>query len=130
MAASEIMRARQRNNLLVVEAHPIEDESDVICSLCAIGQPAPRWQLAVVDKICPAAFPFHLRPAHLFDRDHSSKCPEVRVCYPRELCLYGFEEGSGVLQAGIGRVATLCLVTHAGTVGAASVGQGTVRAGG
>lgn len=45
----------------------------------------------------------------------------VAVCDPRVLLLDGLEEDAGVLEACIGRVATLSLVAHTRAVGAAGV---------
>lgn len=46
------------------------------------------------------------------------------------LCFYGFEENAGVLEAGVGGVATFGLIAHSSAVGAAGVCFFIVGAGG
>lgn len=74
--------------------------------------------------------PLDVRAPHLFDGDDAGECPQVGIGDPGMLLLDGLKEDASVLQAGIGRVAALGLVTHAGAVAAAGVGLGVVGAGG
>jgi hypothetical protein len=130
MAPAEIMRPAQRHNLLIAKAHAGKHVSDVIRALRAVGQPAARRQLRVVDVVRPAAPPGDFWAAHLAHRDGAGERPEVGVGEPGVGGLHGLEEAAGVLEAGVGGVAAFGFVAHAGAVGAAGVGFGVVGAGG
>lgn len=127
---AQVVPARQRDDLLVGEAHAVEDEAQVFGALRAIGQTAARGHLGVIDEIGPAGLPGDFGAAHLLDRGHASEGPQVRVCDPVVAFFDGFEEGAAVLQTGVGGVATLGFVAHTGAVGAASVGVDIIGAGG
>jgi hypothetical protein len=45
VAAAEVVRARERHNLLVVEAHAVEDVPQVVGGLRGVGQAAARRQV-------------------------------------------------------------------------------------
>ena len=82
MPPPQVMRPAQRHNLLIREAHTVEDEPDVVRPLRAVRQPASRRQLAVVDEIRAAWLPGDFRAAHFFYGDCAGEGPEVCVGYP------------------------------------------------
>lgn len=75
MAATEIVRSGQCDNLLIIEAHSVEDVSDVVLSLGAIGQSPSRWQQAIIDEIGAAGFPLDVWAVHCLDCHYAGERP-------------------------------------------------------
>ena len=130
MAPPQIMCSGQSYDLLVGEAHAVENMADVVRSLGAVWQATSRWKLGVINEICASWCPQNLRAAHCLHRHATRQRPHVRVGYPRVLLLDGLEEDAGMLQAGIGRVASLGFIAHAGAIRAACIGLEIVGTGG
>ena len=62
MAPAQGMRATQGYNLLVVEAHSVEDVPEVGWALGSIRQAAVRRALGLIVNILPARAPWDVRP--------------------------------------------------------------------
>ncbi|KAJ6151552.1 hypothetical protein N7470_007149 [Penicillium chermesinum] len=57
MASAQVMSTCQGDDLLIVESHAVEDESQVVCALCTVGQPTTGRYLTVVYEIGAASLP-------------------------------------------------------------------------
>lgn len=75
MTPAEVMCAAQCYDLLVAEAHPVEDVSDMVTTLGAIWQSSSWWKFGVVHVICAATLEIDVWSAHLLDRDHRAEDP-------------------------------------------------------
>lgn len=78
VASAEVVGAREGDNLLVIEAHAVEDVAKVVLSLRAIGQAATGGQHAVVGKVGAACLPGNVGPAHGLDCDDATERPDWR----------------------------------------------------
>jgi len=129
VAAAERVSAKQGDDLLVVEAHAIEDVADVVLALCGIGQAAIGRAGLVISSVPAARAPRDLRSAHLLDGHNAGQRPEVGVSEGRELLLDGLQQVASKAQAGIGAVAALGIEAHAGAIRAAGFADFVVGAG-
>lgn len=121
VGTSEGVSANERNNLAVIEAHTVEDVTDVLLLLAAVGEPAVRSAGAEV-LVGPARPPGDGRATQLLDGAGAGQGPEVGVGDPWELGLDGLEEITGVVEAGIGAVVGFRGESHSRTVAASSAG--------
>jgi len=106
VAATESVRARERDNLLVVETHAVEDTAEVVVALGTVGQTTVRRAVAHI-AIRAARTPLDVWTTHLLDGACSGEGPKVGVRDPRELLLDRLEEVAGGLEAGIRSVVAL-----------------------
>jgi hypothetical protein len=86
--------AAQRDDVLVVEAHPVEDLAQVLRALRRVGQPPVRRAargLRVGSVGAPERVG-HLRPAHELDRLAAGQRPQVGVRHRRVLLLDALEQ--------------------------------------
>ena len=128
MAPPQRVRAAQRHNLAVVEAHAPKDRAEVVLSLGAVGQAAVGGAEADV-AVRPPRPPGDGGALHLLDRRRTGQRPQIRVRDPRELCFDWLEEVAGGFQPCVRAVVAFGGEPHRGTVGAAGVGGDVVGAG-
>lgn len=83
MAAAQGVRARQGDNLPVVEAHAAEDGAEVRLVLGAVGE-APVGRAHGDVAVCAAGAPGDGGALHLLDGADAGEGPEVRVGDPGE----------------------------------------------
>ena len=130
MAPPQRVRAAQRHDLAVVEAHAArEDGAEVLCALRRVREARLLARAAAVGKVGAPGSPLDLRAAHLLDGDGARERVEVGVRQPRELLLDGLEQRARDREAGVGAVRGLGVEAHGGAVAASAVGLGVVRAG-
>lgn len=129
VAAAESVGAGESDDVLVVEAHAVEDGAQVVVALGAIRQAAVRSAVADV-AVLAAGAPVDVGAAHLLDGAAGGESPQVGVGDPGEGLLHGLEEVASSDQTGVGAVVALRRETHGGTVGAAGAGLLVVGAGG
>lgn len=78
VAPPERVRPRKRDNLLIVETHPVKDVPQVVLILVAIGEAAVGS--AVFGKtVLASRTPGYLGTSHLLYRADAGEGPEVRV---------------------------------------------------
>ena len=121
VAAAEGVGARQSDNLLVVEAHAVEDVAEVVGALSGVGQTAVGGASNGL-AVATARTEGDDGTLHLLDGGDATEDPEIGVGEPRELGLDGLEEVAGGEQAGVGAVVGLGGEAHGGTVAATSSG--------
>mmetsp|Transcript_8056 Transcript_8056/g.19189 ORF Transcript_8056/g.19189 Transcript_8056/m.19189 type:complete len:216 (-) Transcript_8056:113-760(-) len=141
MAGAQAMGTAQSHDLLVVEAHSVEDQPEVRCRLvraahvCA-GQAAILAGWAVPGRallrslVLPAGCERHLLATHLFDGNAGGINPEVRIRDRRELLLHRLQKILRHLQPRIGPPAEFRLKAHGGPARPASFRRLAVGAGG
>ena len=84
MAAAESVSTAEGNDLLIVEAHSVEDVTDVLGALGSIGKTAvgSAGREVTVSTAGPVR---NLRSQHLLDGADTTEDPEIRVGDPGEL---------------------------------------------
>lgn len=118
VASAQGVRAREGDNLLVVETHAVEDVAQMAVLLAGIRQPAVARHEGSV-AVGAARSPCDGGTLHLLDGGDAGEGPEVRVGDPGELLLDGFEEVSGGLETCVGAMVAFWCEAHGGTIGAA-----------
>lgn len=141
MAPAQCVRAGERDDLLVVEAHAIKDVADVLRRLllavvarvragqAAVGREAlvllGRRRLERVATTRPEA---NGGPAARLDSEHTGVHVQVGIRYVRVRALHRLEQRTRVLQAGVAAVFRLRLEAHRRAVRAARARLDVVRA--
>lgn len=125
VAAAESVGTGESDDLLIVEAHTVEDGAKVLLLLGSVGETAVGSAVRDI-TVVTAGSPGNLGALHLLDGSDTSKSPEVRVGDPGELLLDGVEEVAGSVKTGVGTVVTLGRESHGGTVAATSLGLSVV----
>jgi hypothetical protein len=135
VASAKSVSAGKGDDFLVVEAHPVEDEPQVVLGLRGVRQPSVGRHV-VLETVNPASPPRDGRSARLLDSDHAPEGPEVTVGDPRELLLDLLHVIPGVVlpvsesryaqnkrahQTVVRAVRSLGLESHRGVVGASRV---------
>mmetsp|Transcript_1110 Transcript_1110/g.2483 ORF Transcript_1110/g.2483 Transcript_1110/m.2483 type:complete len:298 (-) Transcript_1110:226-1119(-) len=142
VAAAEGVRAGEGDNLLVVEAHAVEDVADVlrrlllavVASICA-GEAAIRGEALVLrgrrglERVRPSGPEAHVGSAAGLDGDDACVHVQVSVGHARVLALDGLEEGACVVQPCVATVVALGLKAHGCAVRAARARLHVVSAG-
>jgi hypothetical protein len=100
VAAPERVRARERDDLLVVEAHAPEDLAQVVAAERRVGQ-APVRRRVLGEAVDPPRPPRDHGPAHLLHGGDAREGPQVAVRDPRELLLDLLHQRAGDVQAGV-----------------------------
>jgi hypothetical protein len=86
---AQVVGSTQRHNLLVIEAHPVENVSEMVSRLGSIGQTTTRWVEGLVGKVGSAGLPGYVGAAHGLDGYAACQGPEVCVGDPGVLLLDG-----------------------------------------
>lgn len=84
MAAAESVSTGKSNNLLVVEAHAVEDVAEMVLGLGGVGKTAIGSAGSDVTVLATGAVG-DLGALHLLDGADTGKDPEIGVGDPREL---------------------------------------------
>lgn len=116
VASAEGVCATEGDDLLVVEAHSVEDVPQVVLALGTVGQSSIRSAVVVV-SVHSARSPRNLGSLGLLDGTDTGKRPQVTVRDPGELLLDRLEEFSGDLETVVGAVLGFGLESHSGVVG-------------
>lgn len=123
VAAAESVGTRESDDLLVVEAHAVEDGAEVLLLLGSVRETTVGSAVRDVTVVA-AGSPGDLGALHLLDGGNTSKGPEIGVGDPGELLLNGVEEVTGSVKTSVGAVVTLRGESHGSTVATAySSGQ-------
>ena len=117
MAAAKGVGAGQSDNLLVVEAHAVEDVAQMVVALAGVGETAIRRAEGDVTILATGAVGDD-GALHFLDGADTTKDPQIGVGDPRVLSLYGLEEIAGSEKTGVGAVITLRGEAHSGAVAA------------
>ena len=125
--AAQSMSTNQSDNLLVVEAHAVEDIADVAVALGAVRETPVRCAAGDI-LVLAAGSPGDGGAAEFLDCGDAGEGPEVGVGDPRKLGLDGLEEVAGDFEAGVGAVVRFRGESHGGAVAAAGAGFFVVRA--
>ena len=128
VAAAERVRAAQRDDVAVVEAHPVENVAEVLRTLRGVGQSADRRARGARRGVGAAEVVLDLRPARLLDRHAARERPDVGVRQLRELALDRLEYIALDAEAGVRTVFRLRREAHRRAVGAARLVGRAVRA--
>ena len=119
--AAQRMGAHQSHNLLVVEAHAVEDVADVLVVLGAVGETAVRCAGGHILVLTTGA-PGDGWAAEFLDRTGTSQGPEVGVGDPGKFGLDGLQPVSGDLETGVGAVVRFGGESHRGTIASSCAG--------
>lgn len=84
VASAKSVSAGEGDDLLVIEAHAVEDVTEVAAALGSIGKPAVRSAGSDV-SIGTARSPWDDRALHLLNGGDTTESPQVGVSNPREL---------------------------------------------
>jgi len=117
VAAAESVSTRESDDLLVVEAHAVEDGAEVLLLLGSVRETTVGSAVRDVAVIA-AGSPGDLGALHLLDGSNTSEGPEVGVGDPGELLLDRVEEVTGSVKTGVSTVVTLRRESHGSTVAA------------
>lgn len=118
VASAESVGTAEGDNLLVVEAHSVEDVPQVVLALGTVGQSTVRSTVVVV-AVHSACSPGDLGTLGLLNGTDTGERPQVTVRDPGELLLDGLEQVSGNLETVVGAVLGFGLESHSGVVGTA-----------
>lgn len=120
VAASKSVSTGKSNNLLVVEAHTVEDVTEVVLALRGVGETAIGG-LVDLETVNTSWAPGDDGAASLLDGTDTTKSPQVTVRDPGELLLDTLHVVTGNVQASVGTVVGLVLETHGSIVGTTSL---------
>lgn len=118
MAAAKSVGAGKGDDLLVIEAHAVEDVTEVVVGLRGVGKTAVGGLLGL-DTVDASGPPGDDGAASLLDSGDTAEGPEVTVRDPGELLLDALHVVAGNVEAVVGTVAALVGETHGSVVGAA-----------
>jgi hypothetical protein len=127
VAAAESVGTGESDDLLVIEAHAVEDGTKMLLLLRSVGETAVGGAVRDV-TVVTAGSPGDLGALHLLDSSNTSKNPEIGVADPGELLLDGVEEVAGSVKTGVGTVVALRGESHGSTVAATGLSLGIVGA--
>mmetsp|Transcript_10887 Transcript_10887/g.29279 ORF Transcript_10887/g.29279 Transcript_10887/m.29279 type:complete len:388 (+) Transcript_10887:260-1423(+) len=133
VARAESVRTAQGHDLPIVEAHAVENVTQVRGRLVRAAHvrareppilvrgTLPDRALFAAGLVCAARRELDLGAAHLLDGHNRCENPQVRVRHARELLLHGLEHVLRELEARIGTPRHLGLEAHRSTIRAARV---------
>ena len=111
MTAAEHMRAAQRHDLLIIEAHAIENVAQVLRALRCVGQ-TTVWRAVLVGLVDAARSERDLRTLHLLDRDDGRELPQIGIAQRRMTLLDWFKKAARHIETGVGAVLRLGSKAH------------------
>mmetsp|Transcript_18555 Transcript_18555/g.48157 ORF Transcript_18555/g.48157 Transcript_18555/m.48157 type:complete len:279 (-) Transcript_18555:78-914(-) len=135
MASAQSMRATERDDLLVVEAHAVEDVPEVsgvllVGAVVGTRQPAVWRHVAWAHGVHAAGAPGHLGAAEGPDGHDATEGVEVCVADARVGLLQGLQPGDGLVEARIPSVGELLPEADRALAGAPGLRHLLVGAGG
>lgn len=77
--APKVVCSAECDYLLIGKAHTVEDEANVVGTLCSVWKTTSGRKFAVVDIVCSASEPLDLGTSHLFQGHDSGQCPQVGI---------------------------------------------------
>mmetsp|Transcript_24286 Transcript_24286/g.79226 ORF Transcript_24286/g.79226 Transcript_24286/m.79226 type:complete len:231 (-) Transcript_24286:8-700(-) len=125
------MSSEERDDLLIVEAHAVEDVPHVsdgrrFGSLVSVRKSSIGWTPLSTDLVTTTRTEWNFRSTHLFDGDNRCEDPEISIRQSRELSLDGLQSLSSLSQPSVGSEGCFWREAHGGPVASASLCLGVV----